>query len=132
MPLVNHLNRSLGVKDVPQPGRLGGIAPVAPWGRISMLTDYINAGERLITCPNQDTVYGAGFQHLEVNPAVIQVPDFGKRFWVYQGLDGRTESVGGLGQQYGTKPGFYAFVGPNWKRNRCRPASRTSFILPRT
>ena len=39
-PLVNNLNRSLGVKDLPGPGRIGGVAPVAPPGHISMLTDY--------------------------------------------------------------------------------------------
>jgi hypothetical protein len=61
-PLVNNLNRSLGMTSVPAPGRLGGIAPVSSAGHVSMLTDYIDAGERLVTCPNQDTVYGAGFR----------------------------------------------------------------------
>jgi hypothetical protein len=27
-PLVNNLNRSLGIKDLPEPGRIGGIVPV--------------------------------------------------------------------------------------------------------
>lgn len=114
-PLVNNINRSLGMKDVPAPGRLGGIAPVAPPGHVSMLTDYIDAGERLVTCPNQDTVYGAGFQHVDTIPVVVQVPDFGNRFFVYQLADARTNSFGAIGKQYGTKPGFYAIVGPNWK-----------------
>ena len=114
-PLVNNLNRSLGMKDVPAPGRLGGIAPVASPGHVSMLTDYIDAGERLVTCPNQDTVYGAGFSRVDTQPVVVQVPDFGNRFFVYQIADARTNSFGGIGKQYGTKPGFYAIVGPNWK-----------------
>lgn len=114
-PLVNNLNRSLGMTSVPAPGRLGGIAPVSPAGHVSMLTDYIDAGERLVTCPNQDTVYGAGFQHVDTQPVVVQVPDFGNRFFVYQIADARTNSFGGIGRQYGTKPGFYAIVGPNWK-----------------
>ena len=114
-PLVNNLNRSLGMTSVPAPGRLGGIAPVSPIGHVSMLTDYIDAGERLVTCPNQDTVYGAGFQHVDTQPVVVQVPDFGKRFFVYQIADARTNSFGSIGKQYGTKPGFYAIVGPNWK-----------------
>ena len=29
--------------------------------------------------------------------------------------DARTDQVSELGQQYGTKPGFYMVVGPNWK-----------------
>jgi hypothetical protein len=114
-PLVNNLNRSLGMTSVPAPGRLGGIAPVSPAGHVSMLTDYIDAGERLVTCPNQDTVYGAGFQHVDTQPVVVQVPDFGNRFFVYQIADARTNSFGSIGKQYGTKPGFYAIVGPNWK-----------------
>jgi hypothetical protein len=114
-PLVNNLNRALAIKDLPGPGRMGGFAPVAPPGRVSMLTDYMDAGERLVTCPNQDTVYGAGFQHVDTIPVVVQVPDFGNRFFVYQIADARTNSFGSIGKQYGTKPGFYAIVGPNWK-----------------
>lgn len=113
-PLVNNLNRSLGMKDLPGPGRVGGIVPVAPPGRISMLTDYISAKERFVTCPNQDTVYGAGYQHVDTQPVVVQVPDFG-RFFTYQIADARTNSFGNIGKQYGTKPGFYLVVGPNWK-----------------
>jgi len=114
-PLVNNLNRALGTKDLPGPGRINGVAPGAPPGRISMLTDYISADEHLVTCPNQDTVYGAGFQHTDTIPVVLQVPDFGKRFFVYQIVDARTDAFGAIGKQYGTKPGFYAIVGPNWK-----------------
>jgi hypothetical protein len=48
-------------------------------------------------------------------PVVIQVPDFGDRFYVYQLADARTDAFGEIGKQYGTKPGFYLLVGPNWK-----------------
>ncbi|WP_353064616.1 DUF1254 domain-containing protein [Tunturibacter psychrotolerans] len=114
-PLVNNLNRALGVKDLPGPGRVGGVVPAAPPGRISMLTDYISAEERFVTCPNQDTVYGAGFQHVDTIPVVVQVPDFGGRFFTYQIADARTNSFGNIGKQYGTKSGFYLVVGPNWR-----------------
>lgn len=114
-PLVNNLNRSIAMKDVPEPGRLGGIVPVSPPGYVSMLTDYIDAGERFVTCPNQDTVYGAGFHRLNSKPVIVQVPDFGQRFWVYQLADARTNAFGKLGKQYGTKPGLYLVVGPAWK-----------------
>lgn len=113
-PLVNNLNRSLAVAGLPEPGRLGGIAPVSPIGYVSMLTDYIDAGERLVTCPNQDTVYGAGFQHLDTKPVVVQVPDFGDRFYTYQIVDARTDSFASIGKQYGTKRGHYLLVGPHW------------------
>jgi len=114
-PLVNNLNRSIGVKELPEPGHLGGIVPAAPPGYISMLTDYIDAGEKFVTCPNQDTVYGAGYQRLDSKPVIVQVPDFGDRFFTYQICDARTDSFASIGKQYGTKPGFYLLVGPNWK-----------------
>lgn len=114
-PLVNHYNRSLAMADVPEPGRNGGILPVAPPGAICMLTDYIQADQNFVACPNQDTVYGAGYQHLDTLPVVIQVPDFGDRFYVYQMVDARTESFGSIGKQHGSKPGFYLLVGPHWQ-----------------
>ena len=109
-PLVNNLNRALAIANLPEPGRLGGIVPVSPPGYVSMLTDYIDAGERFVTCPNQDTVYGAGFQRLDSKPVVVQVPDFGDRFFVYQLTDARTDSFASIGKQYGTKPGHYLLV----------------------
>jgi hypothetical protein len=114
-PLVNNLNRSMALKDLPEPGRIGGIVPAAPPGHISMLTDYIDAAQRFVTCPNQDTVYGAGYQRLDSTPVVVQVPDFGDRFFVYQICDARTDSFAQIGKQYRTKPGCYLLVGPNWK-----------------
>ena len=53
---------------------------------------------------------------LDISPVVIQVPDFGDRFWVYQMVDLRTDSFVQLGKMYGTTPGFYLLVGPNWQR----------------
>ena len=113
-PLVNQLNRRATFAKAPEPGRLGGVLPVAPTGYVSMLTDYIAADERFVTCPNQDTVYGAGFMALDKQPVVVQVPDFGSRFYTYQLVDHRTDSFYSIGKQYSTKPGFYLLVGPNW------------------
>jgi len=114
-PLVNNLNRASAVAGLPEPGRIGDVVPASPPGYISMLTDYINASERFVTCPNQDTVYGAGFQRLDTKPVVVQVPDFGGRFYTFQITDARTDSLASIGKQYATKPGFYLLVGPNWK-----------------
>ena len=114
-PLVNNLNRALAVEKLPQPVRIGGVVPASPPGYISMLTDYIDAAEKFVTCPNQDTVYGAGYQHLDSKPVIVQVPDFGDRFYTYQICDARTDSFCSIGKQHGTKPGFYLLVGPNWK-----------------
>jgi hypothetical protein len=113
-PLVNMVNRRALIVQAPVPGLNGGIVPVAPRGRIAMLVDYIAPEETFVTCPNQDVVYGNGFFSLDVEPVVIQVPDFGGRFWVYALYDGRTDQFGHLGKPYNTKPGFYLLAGPNW------------------
>ncbi|MGB6662994.1 MAG: DUF1254 domain-containing protein [Xanthobacteraceae bacterium] len=123
-PLVNQIDRRATFAKAPEPGRLGGVLPIAPTGYVSMLTDYIAADERFVTCPNQDTVYGGGFMALDKQPVVVQVPDFGARFYTYQLVDHRTDSFYSIGKQYGTKPGFYLLVGPNW--NGTPPAGITA------
>ena len=112
-PLVNIYNRRLAFKDVPEP-MLSGPAPIAPLNRFGMLTDYVEPEERLVACPNQDVVYGAGSLALDLSSVVVQVPDFGDRFWVYQMVDLRTDGFAQLGKMYGTTPGFYLLVGPDW------------------
>lgn len=114
-PMVNVHNRRLILEKLPEPGLMGGIVPVAPINQLSMLRDYIEPGERLVACPNQDVVYGFGIFSLDQEPVVVQVPDFGDRFWVYQVVDQRTDSFAEIGKMYGSKPGFYMLVGPGWK-----------------
>ena len=113
-PMVNQINRRASFAQVPEPGRLGGVLPIAPVGYVSMLTDYIAPDQHFVTCPNQDTVYGAGFMSLNRQPVVVQVPDFGDRFFTYQMVDHRTDSFASIGRQYNTKPGHYLLVGPDW------------------
>lgn len=117
-PMVNQLNRSLTITKAPHPGLLGGILPVAPRGHLGMLHNYITPDETFVTCPNQDVVYGLGFFSLDEEPVIAQVPDFGDRFWVYAMYDQRTDQFGELGKAYGTKPGFYLLVGPNWQGDK--------------
>jgi len=112
-PMVNMYNRRLAFKDV-QDFVMAGPVPTAPLNRFAMLTDYVNPDQRLVACPNQDVVYGAGSIALDISPVVVQVPDFGNRFWVYQMVDLRTDSFVQLGKMYGTTPGFYLLVGPDW------------------
>ena len=69
----------------------------------------------VVACPNQDVVYGFSLLDMAQEPIVIQVPDFGDRFWVYQIVDQRTDSFVEMGKMYGTKPGFYLLTGPEWK-----------------
>ena len=82
-PLVNSHNRRAAFAKAPEPGRNGGVLPVAPVGQIAMLSDYIKPDQNFVACTNQDVVYGAGFFALDKETVVFQVPDFGGRFWVY-------------------------------------------------
>jgi len=114
-PLVYVYNQRTELTKVPETGLLAGVMPISPMNQVGMLTTYIDAGERFIADPNQDVVYGLGYLSLEKEPVVIQVPEFGNRFWTIPVYDARTDQMSELGQQYGTKPGFYMVVGPNWK-----------------
>jgi hypothetical protein len=112
--MVNMLNRRDRLSAAPEPGRLGGVLPASPTGQIAMLDDYIDPGQTFIACPNQDVVYGLGYFDLDEQPVVVQVPDFGARFFVYAFYDARTDQFGHVGSPYGSTPGHYLLVGPGW------------------
>ncbi|MFM0393073.1 DUF1254 domain-containing protein [Paraburkholderia phytofirmans] len=137
-PMVNIYNRRLAFKQAPKVGLMNGTIPYAPLNRLAMLHDYIQPEQRWVACPNQDVAYGAGIAALDETPVVVQVPDFGTRFWVYQIVDLRTDSFAQLGAMYGTRPGFYLLVGPNWNgkvpagiTKVFRAGTGTAFVVPR-
>jgi len=136
-PMVNLYNRRLSYAKVPTTG-LSGPVPVAPLNQLGMLTDYVVPEERVVACPNQDVVYGLGALALDQSAVVVQVPDFGNRFWVYQIVDLRTDSFAQLGKMYGSKPGFYLLVGPDWNgavpigiNKVFRASTSTGIVIPR-
>lgn len=137
-PMENIYNRRLAFKQAPNAGLMNGVLPFAPLNTLSMLHDYIEPEQRWVACPNQDVVYGAAIAALDETPVVVQVPDFGKRFWVYQIVDLRTDSFAKVGAMYGTQPGFYLLVGPEWKgevpkgiAEVFRAKTGTAFVVPR-
>jgi len=112
---VNNANRHKLFSGATEPGLVGGVLPVAH-NAVAMLTSYISPDQRFVATSNQDVVYGFGYlDNLDSDPIVFQVPDFGDRFWVYALWDARTDEFSQIGKQYGTKPGFYLLVGPEWK-----------------
>ncbi|WP_039823917.1 DUF1254 domain-containing protein [Nocardia testacea] len=113
-PLVNMHNRRVAMAQLPEPGLLAGVVPAGPPGTLSMLGDYIRPEERLVACPDQDVVYGFGVLDARLEPSVVQVPEFGDRFWVYQAVDQRTDSFARLGAGHGTAPGFYLLAHESW------------------
>jgi hypothetical protein len=141
--MVNSHNRRAGFAYVTSqngnvPGWNGGTLPMAPVGYNSMLNDYIKPEQTFVACPNQDVVYGGGYFALDKEPVVFQVPDFGDRFWVYAIYDARTDEIAEIGKPYGTKPGFYLMVGPNWKGETpkgitavVRSSTELAFVAPR-
>jgi hypothetical protein len=113
--MVNIHARHAAYAKLPGPGLAGGVLPVAPPNHLCMLRDYVEPSERAVACPNQDVVYGQCVADFSKEPVVIQVPDFGERFWVYQIVDQRTDSFASVGKMHGTKPGFYLLAATDWK-----------------
>src|SRR4051794_6217908 len=136
-PMMNIYNRRQAFAKAPAPGIMNDL-PFTPLNRLAMLSDYVEPAERWVACPNQDVVYGASVLALDESPVVVQVPDFGQRFWVYQVVDLRTDSFAEIGAMYATKPGFYLMVGPDWKgaipdgiTAVFRSKTQTGFVVPR-
>jgi hypothetical protein len=136
-PLVNLYSRRLAFENLSE-SVSAGLVPASPVNRLALLTDYISSEERATACPNQDVVSGGCSLALDRSPVVVQVPDFGSRFWVYQVVDARTDAFASLGSMYGTKSGFYLLVGPTWHgtvpagiAHVFRAMTNTGFLIPR-
>jgi hypothetical protein len=137
-PMLNIHNRMLAYEKLPAPGLAGGVLPVAPPNHLGMLHDYIEPSERAVACPNQDVVYGQCVLALNREPVVVQVPDFGDRFWVYQVIDQRTDGFAEIGRMYDRPPGFYLLVGPDWDSEKpaginavFRCSTQLGMVIPR-
>ena len=109
-PMVNIQSRRLMYAQVPLKGRLGPM-PVAPLNELAMLADYIDPDIRIVAHPNQDVVYGFGIFALDQEPVVVQVPDFGERFWMYQICDQRTDSFASFGSPGRSQGNLFGFGG---------------------
>jgi hypothetical protein len=118
-------------------GRSGGL-PVAPLNELAMLTEQAAPRTTLVPCPNRDVLYGFGIFDLAATPVVVQVPDFGGRFWLYQLGDQRTDGFADMGSMHGTRPGCYLVVGPGWTgavppgiAGMLRSPTRHAYCIPR-
>jgi hypothetical protein len=136
-PMINVFNKRRAAEAAKGLAYAGPV-PAAPLNRLVMLTDYVAAGERVVACPDQDVVYGGGSIGLDQSHVVIQVPDFGDRFWMYQAVDLRTDSFGRLGKMYESTPGFYLITGASWQgatpkgiTEVFRCPTNTGFVAPR-
>lgn len=137
-PMANIQSRLETSRPVKEFALGGGVLPIGPVNEITMLTDYIDPAERAVACPNQDVVYGQAILDLAREPVIVQVPDFGGRFFVYQVVDQRTDSFADIGAMYATQPGFYLLAGPDWKGEVPKGIARVfhsptnvGFMIPR-
>jgi hypothetical protein len=113
-PAVNLHNRRESSRPIPR-SFIQGAIPAAPVNRITMLVDYIRPDERAIVTPNQDTVYGQGFADLGQDAVIMELPDFGGRYWVMQIMDAYTDVFAAPSSRTKSRPGFYLLAGPEWK-----------------
>jgi hypothetical protein len=137
-PMINIENRLLTFRPLKDHGLSGGVLPVGPVNELTMLTDYIEPSERAVACPNQDVVYGQAVLDMTQEPVIVQVPDFGGRFYVYQLVDQRTDAFADIGAMYATTPGFYLLTGPDWNgtvpkgiTKVFRSPTNVGFLVPR-
>ncbi len=117
---------------------ISGGAPVAPPNRLCMLTERVKSGMTAVPCPNPDVIYGFGILDLRDEPVILQIPEFGEHFWLFQLGDQRTDGFAQVGKMHGTRPGFYLIAGPDW--NGTVPAgiagvlrcpTKIGYVLPR-
>ena len=112
-PLAVYFNQRAIHENISETIMVNGV-PLGPLNQVAMFHDYVNPSERSLGDPNQDVVYGLSYMDLRKQPVIVQVPEFGDRYWVIEILDARAHEFSELGKQYGTKPGMYMVVGPNW------------------
>ena len=82
-PLAVYFNQRATHEKLSEPAKVNGL-PLAPVNQVALLHDYVDPSERMIADPNQDVLYGLSYMDLGKEPVVVQVPDFGDRFWVYE------------------------------------------------
>ena len=135
--LVNMANRLAAFSKAPEPGLLGGVA-----GRLQRASDADRVYQHQVSASSpartRTLCTGPVSSRWTRSSIVFQVPDFGDRFWVYALYDARTDEFSKIGKQYGTKPGFYLIVGPNWTGRQpagitavVRSSTKVVFAIPR-
>ena len=123
------------------PGTMLGLLPGAPVNTTGCLADYITPLQRWIVTPNNDTIYGAGFANLGVEPAVIQTPADAPagHYWTIQITDLFTNVIHQLGSASKTPAGKFLLVGPDWTGQKpdgfvdvLRMPTNVAAVLPRS
>jgi hypothetical protein len=70
---------------------------------------------RMVTTPNNDTLYSTASVDLTQGPVRIDVPDFGGRYYCIALMDMFTNNFAYIGRRTtGTMPGSFLLAGPDW------------------
>lgn len=89
--------------------------PVNAFGHRRQLADHT---ARVVTTPNNDTLYSSAIIDLSAGPLRLEVPDFGARYFSIAFLDAYTNNFAYLGSRVdGGRGGSYLIVGPNAPAN---------------
>lgn len=74
-----------------------------------------NHRARVVTTPNNDTLYSNAWLDLSQGPLILSVPDTGDRYYSLAFMDAWTNNFAYVGRRTtGTKAGRYLVVGPDW------------------
>jgi hypothetical protein len=97
-PLAVQINQRAIHADVTEPMMFNGVG-AAPVNQLVMWHDYVDPSERSLGDPNQGVVYGLSYMDLGKEPVIVQVPEFGDRYWVIEVEDARAGEFSELGKQ---------------------------------
>lgn len=87
----------------------------APINQFAHVRAFPDATYTDIVSPNADTLYSLAWLDLAKEPIVLSVPEVGKRFYLMQIMDDRTNVFANPGTRTtGGGEGRFAIVGPQW------------------
>ncbi|MEG0480837.1 MAG: DUF1254 domain-containing protein [Clostridium sp.] len=88
----------------------------APLGEFYHVRNFAVPETTRLRAPNIDVLYSGAWVDLEEQPVIVYVPDMGSRYYSIQINDMYSNIEGYIGTRTtGTKEGFYAIVGPEFK-----------------
>ena len=112
--------RYLTVFDTANPHRV----PINSFVHKRHLAD---AGDRLVTMPNNDTLYSLALLDLSAGPVRFEVPDTAGRYYSAALMDAYTNNFSIIGRRTtGTHAGSFLIAGPGWQGDT--PAGGTQMI----
>lgn len=75
----------------------------------------VGFNEQRITTPNNDTLYSSAAIDLSAGPIVLEIPEFGPRYWSVSFFDAYTNVFSCVGtRRHGGGGGHFLLVGPGW------------------